>query len=81
MEEEKCLIKVTECENAITVLEKFLSDRGSVDILESKKNKYKLECLNIPATIASFRLFYFITRDLLPKEHTMIVYYTLNIVN
>lgn len=77
--EEKKFIKVKECENATTIIEQFLSIRGTVDILESKKNKYKLEVLSVPATIASFTLFYFITRDLLPQDHNLRLYYNLNV--
>ena len=77
--EEKSFIKIKECENAILIIEEFLSIRGVLDILESKKNKYKTECLNIPATIASYRLFYIITRYLLPEDHKLILYYKLNI--
>jgi len=79
MEEEKNYIKVTECENAVTILEKFLDTQGVVETLEQKKCKYNLHSLNVPATIAAFRLFYMITRDLIPDSNKISFHYKLNI--
>jgi len=79
MEEEKLHIKITECENAVNAIEQFLNIEGTKDILEFRRNKYRVDYLNIAATIASFRLFFMITRDLLPENHELVVYYKLNI--
>jgi hypothetical protein len=79
MEEEIAHNKIIECENAVDAIERFLNIEGCTEHLESKKGKYKLDCINIPATIASYLLFFMITSDNLKKEHTLNVHYRLNI--
>ena len=78
-EQEKNYKKVLECENAVSIIEQFLNIQGTSNILESKKCKYKTFSLNIPATIASFRLFFMITINLLPPNDQLVIYYKLNV--